>query len=60
MIEDRPKELTDSQKILAEYIADLVEKKLNRRENWYVRLWVWVKKVLSFASSEANKIRLDE
>lgn len=47
-------ELTDSQKILVAAIVQAL-----RKDRPIVRLWVWIKKVLSFASSEADKIHLD-
>jgi hypothetical protein len=54
---DTTKELTDSQKILVDAIVKALQSK---KQSSAVRLWVWVKKVLSFAHSEASKIILDE
>jgi hypothetical protein len=54
---DTTKELTDSQKMLVDAIVEAIR---SEKQSSAVRLWVWVKKVLSFAHSEASKIILDE
>ncbi len=55
---DTTKELTDSQKIL---VAAIIQAMAERdKGKGFVRVWVWIKKVLSFAHSEASKIILDE
>lgn len=49
-------ELTDSQKIL---VAAIVAAIRSEKQSGLLKIWLWFKKVLSFASSEADKFRID-
>lgn len=41
-------------------LAEAIDRRDHRNVSFWVKVWVWVKKVLSVAHSEAEKIRLEE